>query len=137
MRKRRANGSNQLVALNTQRRLAFNKGDEKAGVATCASPASVVDDFAPHLWQGPTACADWAKAFDAEAAREGMTDGIVTIGTPRHDEVTGNVAYVVVPATFAYKLKGKPVVERGNVFTAVLKKTSAGWHIAAWTWAKG
>ena len=114
----------------------FNKGDTKNALAACASPASVIDEFPPHHWEGPTACADWSNAYDADAAQNGVTDGIVTLGTPWHVDVTGDYAYVVVPAKYAYKQHGKPVVEPDSVLTVALKKFAAGWRITAWAWAK-
>jgi hypothetical protein len=40
---------------------AFNKGDGKTGASYCADGALVIDDFAPHVWQGSGACASWYK----------------------------------------------------------------------------
>ena len=114
----------------------FNKGDEKGALAACASPVSIIDEFPPHAWHGPTACADWAHAYDVNAKENGITDGFVTLGTPWHVDVTGDRAYVVVPVKYAYKQNGKPVEESGSVFTVALQKFKAGWRIDAWTWAK-
>lgn len=114
----------------------FNRGDAKTALAACASPASIIDDIPPHEWHGPTACADWANAYDANAKKNGITDGIVTLGTPWHVDVTGARAYVVVPVKYTYKQNGKPVIESGSVFTVALKKIAAGWRITGWTWAQ-
>jgi hypothetical protein len=114
---------------------ALNKGDNKTAVAACASPASIVDDFPPHEWQGPTACGDWVKAFDADNKSAGITDGIVTLKKPWHVDVTGDRAYVVIPADFAYVQGGKPVTEAGSIWTVALRRTAAGWRITGWAWA--
>ncbi len=114
----------------------FNKGDAKSALAACASPASIIDDVPPHEWQGPTACVDWSNAYDADAKKNGITDGIVTLGTPWHVAVTGARAYVVVPVTYTYKQHGKPVTESGSVLTVALKKIAAGWRITGWAWAQ-
>jgi ketosteroid isomerase-like protein len=113
----------------------FNKGDTKTALAACASPASIIDEFGRHEWVGPTACADWAHDYAADDARQGITDGIVTLGKPWRVDVNGNVAYVVVPATYTYKQHGKSVHETGSVWTLVLNKGASGWRIAAWAWA--
>lgn len=113
----------------------LNKGDVKTAVAACASPASIVDDFAPHEWHGTNACADWAVGFAADNAKHGITDGIVTLFKPWHVYVKGDYAYVVVPANFAFKQHGKPALESGSIFTAALKKFAAGWRITGWAWA--
>jgi hypothetical protein len=114
----------------------FNKGDAKTALAACASPTSIIDDFPPHEWHGPTACADWSTAYDADAKKNGITDGIVTLRTPWHVDVTGDRAYVVVPVNYTYKQNGKPVTESGSIFTVALKKVAAGWRITGWAWAR-
>ena len=114
----------------------FNKGDAKSALAACASPAYIVDEFAPYAWQGPTACADWANDYDANAKKNAITDGVVTLGRPRHVDVVGDHAYVVVPTDYAYKQAGKPVKESGSTMTLALQKGADGWRITAWTWAK-
>jgi ketosteroid isomerase-like protein len=115
---------------------AFNKGDTKTLVSACADQASIIDDFPPHEWHGSGACAKWIRDFDAAAKKDGLTDGVVTLGSPRHIDITADRAYVVVPADYTYKEKGKALKETGSTFTVVLKKGAAGWRIVAWAWAK-
>ena len=114
----------------------FNRGDAKTALAACAPSASIIDEFPPHEWEGADACAEWANAYAADAKRNGITDGIVTLGEPWYLSVTGARAYAVVPATYAYKEHGKPVTEQNSIFTVALKKTSAGWLITGWAWSK-
>jgi ketosteroid isomerase-like protein len=114
----------------------FNKGDAKTALAACASPVSIIDDIPPHEWHGPTACADWANDYNANAKKNGITDGIVTLGAPWHIDVTGDRAYIVVPVKYTYTQNGKPVTESGSVLTVALKEIAAGWRITGWTWAK-
>jgi hypothetical protein len=114
----------------------FNKGDAPSGLAACASPASIVDEFPPHEWQGKSACADWANAYNANAAANGITDGWVTLRAPWHVEVDGGSAYVVVPATYTYRQRGKTVTEPDSVFTVALKKIDSAWRITGWAWSK-
>ena len=54
-----------------------------------------------------------------------------------HNNVAGDSAYVVVPATMTFKVHGKQVTQIGAMFTVALRKLAEGWHIAAWAWAKG
>ncbi len=115
----------------------FNKGDVKSALATCASPAVVIDEFAPYLWQGPNACADWANAFDADAKKNGITDGFVKMSKPRHVEVSGDLAFVVVPTSYDYKLNGKKRSQTGASMAVTLRKGAEGWRITAWAWATG
>jgi hypothetical protein len=115
---------------------AFNRGDMKTWVAACASPASIIDDFPPHEWQGPTACADWASAFAAYSKKNGIIPGSVILATPWHVVVTGARAYVVWPASFSYKQNGKPMKESGSILTLALMKAASGWVITGWAWAQ-
>ena len=115
---------------------AFNKGDTKTAVAACADQTSIIDEFPPHEWHGSGACAKWANDFDADAKKKGITDEVVTLGSPRHIDITGDRAYVVVPADYAYKQKGKSVKETGSILTVALQKSAAGWRMTGWSWAK-
>ena len=114
----------------------FNKGDAKMALAACADQTSIIDDFPPHEWHGAGACAAWAQAYEADAKEHGITDGIVTLGKPRAVDISGDHAYVVVPASFTYKQKRKPVKETGATLTLVLLRGAAVWRITAWSWAK-
>ena len=114
----------------------FNKGDTKSALAACADQTSIIDEFPPHEWHGAGACAKWADDYDANAKKDGITDGMVILGKPRHVDVTGDLAYVVVPASYRFKQKGKPVAEIGSMLTIALQKGPAGWRMTAWTWTK-
>ena len=116
---------------------AFNKGDTKATLGSCAQQVSIIDEFPPHLWHGAGACSKWFSDYDVDAKKNGISDGSVTLGMPLHVDVSGTHAYVIVPAEYAYKLKGKPVQETGSLITVVLQKGARGWHITGWAWAKG
>lgn len=111
----------------------FNKGDLKSAIAACASEASVIDDFPPHEWQGP-GCEKWADGFLAVAKKEGITDARILPGKPRHVDITGNRAYVVVPVTLVFKHLGNPK-KLPSMFTASLHKEAGSWRITGWAWA--
>jgi hypothetical protein len=112
----------------------FNKGDAKMMLTTCASATGIIDDFPPHAWMS---CNDWYEAYVAFSKRDGDTSAKVTLGTPTHVDVTGDVAYLVVPTTYTFKHRGEPVTQRGSSWTLVVKNTPAGWRITAWAWADG
>jgi hypothetical protein len=114
----------------------FNKGDAKLMLASCADQTSILDEFPPHEWHGPGACAKWGSDFEADAKKNGITDGVVTLGKPSHVDITADRAYVVVPANYSYKQKGKAVSETGSIITLALQKLPAGWRITGWSWAK-
>jgi hypothetical protein len=114
----------------------FNKGDTMAAAAACADQTSILDEFPPHEWHGAGACATWMADYDADAKKNGITDGFVTLGKARHIDVQADRAYVVMPADYVFKQKGKSVKETGSILTIALQKGQAGWRITGWSWAK-
>ena len=61
----------------------------------------------------------------------------ITLGEPRHVDVTGDNAYVVVPATMTFNIQGKQVTQTGSIFTVALRKLGTEWRLRAWAWATG
>ncbi len=113
----------------------FNKGDVNSAMATyAAGNIEIVDEFAPHLWMGPHAAQDWAAAYDKHAAATGVSEGKVTYGKATRIEMTGDLAYVVMPTKYLYKEHGKPQVEEGQI-TAVLHREGGAWKMRGWTWS--
>jgi len=115
----------------------FNKGDAQLMAATFAVPGSILDGMAPHVWQGPTATQDWYRDVLVEGEQHGASGYLVTLGEPLHNNVTGDSAYVVVPASMTFKAHGKQVTQSGATLTMALRKLAEGWRIAAWAIAKG
>ncbi|MBX9730136.1 MAG: DUF4440 domain-containing protein [Sphingomonas sp.] len=112
---------------------AFNKGDITAAAATHADDAHITDEFAPHFWGGHDVLKRWAADFDKDAAAKGLTNPKVVLGVVTRELVTGDRAYVVVPSTYTYTLKGVAMAESAQM-TYALKKQANGWKIVAWTW---
>lgn len=113
---------------------AFNAGDTKAALAFFASgPITIIDEFAPNLWTGPSAAQQWFADYDKHAQATGVTDGKVTYGKPTRIEVTADAAYVILPTVYLYKEHGKPIREEGQI-TAVLNRENGAWKIRSWTW---
>ena len=114
----------------------FNKGNGEAMAAIFAVPGSILDGMPPHVWQGPTASQDRYRDVLIEGEQHSASDYFVTLGEPLHNTITGESAYVVVPATMTFKVQGQQVTQTGAVFTVALRKLPEGWRIAAWAWAK-
>lgn len=114
---------------------AFNKGDAKTALSACAAETSIIDEFPPYEWHGAGACKKWADDYDANAKKDGITDGVVTLGKPKHVAVTGDRAYVVIPTDYTFKQNGKAMKETQSAFAFALHKGADGWRIIAWTWA--
>jgi len=131
-----ASDKTDVMAVVRQYADAFNKGDAKTALDLCAAQSAIIDEFPPYLWQGAKACADWANDFDAYGKKNGMTDPEVYVGGPKHVDVVGDRAYVVVPSNFTFKQNGKRVTERGSIWTVTLQKVADKWRITGWAWAK-
>jgi ketosteroid isomerase-like protein len=116
---------------------AFNAGDAQAMSAVFAEEGSILDGMAPHLWLGPSAAQDWYRDVLVEGRRHGASDYTVTLGEPVHNDISGDSAYVVVPATMTFNVGGKQVTQTGSFFTVALRQIDDNWRIAAWAWAKG
>ncbi len=116
---------------------AFNHEDAAAMVALCDNPMQILDGMPPHVWQGPTAAADWWHDVTVEGARLGAGEYRISFGEPRHVDINGDHAYVVLPASMTLRLKGTAVRQTGSVYTVALRRTGGRWLLTAWSWAKG
>ncbi|WP_318199243.1 YybH family protein [Streptomyces sp. SCL15-4] len=129
--------SNDPMAAVVQYVDAFNRGDAKAMGAACADSMQILDGMAPHVWQGPTASDDWWRDVLTEGEHVGASAYRISLDEPRHVDVSGDHAYVVVPATMTFDLQDKQVTQTGSVFTVALRKVDREWRLTAWAWAKG
>ena len=116
---------------------AFNRGDANVMAGTFDVPGQILDGMAPHVWQGPSAALDWYRDVLIEGEAHGASGYFVTLGDPLHNNVTKDSAYVVLPATMKFDVKGTKVMQSGAVFTVALRKTVDGWRVAECAWAKG
>src|SRR5215472_11037795 len=60
----------------------FNKANLKEMTSTCEPSAALIDDFAPHIWTGANACANWFKDFTAWAKANHYTNNTVILSKP-------------------------------------------------------
>jgi hypothetical protein len=113
----------------------FNKGEVAGAAATHAAEADlvIVDEVPPFLWRGPRAFQQWSTDLDTDAKKQGMTEPMVKLGTPTRTEVSGDHAYVVIPAVYTFKQRGVAMRESAQM-TFALRKGPGGWLIHGWTW---
>lgn len=114
----------------------LNKGDLPNVIAACAEESSIVDEFPPYQWHGKGTCARWLTELAAYNNSLGLTAGFNTLREPRRVDVSGDRAYVVVPADFRYTVQGKQGAEIDATFTVALRKEEAGWRITGWAWSR-
>ena len=112
----------------------FNKGDLAAAKAAHAADVSIQDEVPPYVWRGAGAFDAWAADLDTASKTTGMTDMGVVLGKPDRVEVTGDDAYVVMPATLNFRQKGKPMAEPARMVFS-LHQEAGNWKIRAWSWA--
>jgi ketosteroid isomerase-like protein len=116
---------------------AFNAGDME-GMARCFdATATILDGMAPHVWRGPAAAREWYRDVLAEGEHAGAANYVVTLGAPMHADVTGEAAYVVMPASMRFDVHGQPVTQTDAIFVVALRRVGEEWRIASWAWAKG
>jgi hypothetical protein len=112
----------------------FNKGDAAAAeAANLSTGVTIIDEVPPYLWQGPGAFKAWSNDLGVHDKNAGMTDQQVTLSKLRLIESTADTGYVAMDAIYWYKKKGVTTRELAHM-TFALRKTPAGWKIAAWTW---
>jgi ketosteroid isomerase-like protein len=116
---------------------AFNTGDVDLMAATFTLDGSILDGMAPHVWHGATAVRDWHRDVMAESEHIGASGYFVTFGEPVHNAVSDDSAYVVLPASMTFDLRGTPMTQSGSFFTVALRRLTDGWRVASWAWTKG
>ena len=131
-----ANSSSAVMAPIHQFIDNFNKGDGKAASAAYVSDPVIVDEVSPYVWRGPGAFAAWGAAIQNDAKSHGQSENGVTLGAPQRSDVSGGHAYVVLPATYHWRERGKLMAEPAHM-TFALVNGAGGWKIASWSWAGG
>jgi ketosteroid isomerase-like protein len=114
---------------------AFNAGDVKLALDMSLDDMSIIDEFPPYEWHGPGTMTTWLNDYGADAKKNGISEGKVTIAKTKHVFVDGDRAYVVTASDYEYKKAGKPVKQKGSAFTFALKKIDAAWKISGWSWS--
>src|SRR5258706_2395922 len=114
---------------------AANKNLNAALTANFMPSVVIVDDLAPYLFEGPTADAlsGWARAYGTDSEKNGITDFSMKLLKARRLRVSGDRAYVAVPAIYTFKQRLEPSRMKG-VITATLERVDNTWLIATWSW---
>jgi ketosteroid isomerase-like protein len=112
---------------------ALHAGDMKKARTFLTKRVGIVDDTAPYYWGGTHAMESWLADRGKEMEADGVSEGDAQLGQLTREEITGNHAYVIVPATYTYRQKGMAMRQPAQL-TYFLDKSAAGWKIAGWTW---
>jgi hypothetical protein len=91
----------------------------------------IVEDFAPYIFSGKDAAAQWDAGFRHHAVP--LRDLKFTFRPAHAFERTGDRVYLVLPTTWRGLYKDRRFEEHG-AWSFVLKNTSGQWRINAYGW---
>jgi hypothetical protein len=93
----------------------------------------IVEDFAPYLFCGLRAAADWSAAFRAHVADGDLKGLAATFGEAHDFSQSGTRVHFSLPTTWTGLTQGKRFEEHG-VWSFVLEQENGGWRIVGYGW---
>jgi len=109
--------------------------DKPGSVAAWFTPSAVVvDDFAPYSWSGTNAALRWWMALDASNVKAGLRNLRITARPVSQFDVSGDIAYVVVPLDLSFTVKSKAEHQSG-LWALTLQRSVGRWAIVSASWA--
>ena len=93
---------------------------------------TIIENFAPYIFQGPGAVQRWAELFKTHAT--GLANLQVSFGEAHDFSVDGELAYFSLPTTWTGSTKGRKFSEDGG-WAFVLARHGAGWRVQNYGWA--
>jgi hypothetical protein len=114
-----------LTALNT------NSAAPARGAFT--PNATIVDEFAPFRWTGPSAGSSYLASFGSMLKGAKLSNVHGTLGKVTAFDQTGNRAYMVIATDVAATMNGKRSVEHGT-WAFTLQRSGSTWLIDSVTW---
>jgi hypothetical protein len=98
----------------------------------------VLDDFAPYHWAGKTHGQDWYKGLLGATPKDHdafvAMKPVLKIGDPAFPRITGDDAYLVIPASFDFTEGGKRTHQTGQ-WVFIESRVKGAWLIEAHSWA--
>jgi hypothetical protein len=93
----------------------------------------IVENFAPFLFCGLQAAANWSAGFRAHAAADGLKNLAATFGEAHDFKQSRNRVYFSLPTTWTGLTHGKHFEEHG-AWSFVLQQEDAVWRIVGYGW---
>ena len=93
----------------------------------------IIENFAPYLFCGLQAAANWSAGFRAHAAEDDLKGLAATFGEAHDFSQSGRRVYFSLPTTWTGLTHGKHFEERGS-WSFVLEQENAGWRIVGYGW---
>jgi len=93
----------------------------------------IVENFAPFLFCGSNAAANWSAGFRAHAEEGQLRNLTATFGKAHDFSQSGKRVYFSLPTTWTGLTAGKHFEEHG-AWSFVLEEENVGWRIAGYGW---
>ncbi|HXA35839.1 MAG TPA: hypothetical protein VNW26_05870 [Steroidobacteraceae bacterium] len=93
----------------------------------------IIENFAPYVFCGLDAAANWSAGFRAHAAAEDLNGLVATFGEAHDFSQSGKRVYFSLPTTWTGLARGKRFEEHG-AWSFVLEQDNAGWRISGYGW---
>ena len=93
----------------------------------------IIENFAPFLFCGPQAAANWSAGFRSHAGADNLKNLVATFGEAHDFSQSGGRAYFSLPTTWTGLTAGKNFEEHG-AWAFVLEQETAGWRIVGYGW---
>jgi hypothetical protein len=96
------------------------------------SDVTIIENFAPFLFEGPGAVERWATAMRAHT--RDLEDLRHSFGAPHDFREAGDRVYFSLPTTWRGFSGGRAFIEAGG-WAFVLTKQAGDWRVCAYGWA--
>ncbi|MCB9947546.1 MAG: hypothetical protein H6842_06940 [Rhodospirillaceae bacterium] len=106
--------------------------DLAGAFAEDAGGVTIIENFAPHVFAGPAAVADWACGFRAHA--RDLHDLDWRFGAAQDFRTDGTRAFFTLPTEWTGRAGARRFAEQGG-WAFVLVRQADGWRVAAYAWA--
>jgi hypothetical protein len=93
----------------------------------------IIENFAPFVFCGLQAAANWSAGFRAHAAQDDLKGLAATFGAAHDFNQSGKRVYFSLPTTWTGLTHGTHFEEQG-VWSFVLEQEDAGWRIVGYGW---
>lgn len=112
---------------------ALNSNSVAPAAGAFTPTATIVDEFAPFRWSGPSAARAYLASFDSMRKATKFSNVHGTLRKVTAYDEGGNRAYLVLAMDVAATQNGKRSVEHGT-WTFTLQSTGDTWQIDSVTW---
>jgi hypothetical protein len=93
----------------------------------------IIENFAPYVFCGLQAAANWSAGFRAHAAKDDLKELAATFGEAHDFSQSGSRVYFSLPTTWTGLTHSKHFEEHGS-WSFVLDQETAGWRIVGYGW---